>query len=177
MTRILHLAALAALTLLFWCAAAYATTLTVTSPSFKDGERMPRQAGCEGGDRSPPLQIVGVPDQAKSLAILMTEQDSHKGQQALWMAYNLAPTFISIAENQPKTRQLKGDGMQLHAASGKLGYSGPCPPSGVTRRYLIEVFALDALLDLPENASKQDFLLAVEGHILARGWISGKYKK
>jgi len=67
--------------------------------------------------------------------------------------------------------------MQLQAANGKLGYSGPCPPSGVTRRYLIEVFALDALLNLPENATKQDFLLAVEGHILARGWIAGKYKK
>ncbi|GFK93589.1 Putative lipoprotein LppC [Fundidesulfovibrio magnetotacticus] len=168
---------LAALFLFLAGAEARASALSVSSPAFKDGERMPRQSGCEGGDRSPPLQVVGVPGEAKSLAILMTEQDSPRGQQPLWIAYNLAPTYISIAENQPRTRQLKGGGMQIALGNAKPGYTGPCPPAGVTRRYLIEVFALDSLLDLPENATKQDFLLAVEGHILVRGWITGRYKK
>lgn len=155
-----------------------AASLTVNSPSFKDGERMPRASGCDAGDHSPPLTVSDVPSEAKSLAIFMTEQSSAKGRTTLWMAFNIpaAPT-AAIAENQPHTRQMKGEGAQLAAANGKVGYRGPCPPPGITRPCLIEVFALDTLLDLPENATREQFLLAVEGHILARGKLTGKYKK
>jgi Raf kinase inhibitor-like YbhB/YbcL family protein len=168
----------AALALLFWSGACAAATLTVSSPSFKDGEKMPRSASCDGGDHSPALSVSGVPSESKTVAVLMFELDAPKRPAALWMAYNIpAAATVTVAENQPKTRQMKGDGLQLSCAAGKVGYCGPCPPQGATRRYLIEVFALDTALDLPENATKQQFLLAVEGHILAKGKLTGKYKK
>jgi len=177
MAGVLRIFATASLALLLWSGAGLAASLTVASPAFKDGDKMPRSAGCEGGDHSPALSVSGTPAGTKTLAILMTEQDSSKPGTALWMAYNLPGTLSNLPENQPRTRQLKNEGLQLPGPSGKMGYSGPCPPSGITRRYVIEVFALDASLDLPENATKQDFLLAVEGHILAKGKLSGKFKK
>ncbi|KAF0233593.1 MAG: phospholipid-binding [Desulfovibrionaceae bacterium] len=177
MARVFQTFATAALALLLWSGAGFAASLTVASPAFKDGDKMPRSAGCEGGDHSPTLSIHGAPAGTKTLAILMTEQDSTKPGTALWMAYNIPGTTATLPENQPRTRQMKGEGLQLQGPGGKMGYSGPCPPTGLTRRYVIEVFALDDALDLPENATKQEFLLAVEGHILAKGKLSGKFKK
>lgn len=169
---------LAALALLAWSGAWASGTLSVTSPAFKDGDKMARATACEGGERSPALTVSGVPAEAKTLALLMTESAPAKAAPALWMAYNIpASATVAISENQPHARQMRGEGLQLADAGGKLGYAGPCPPQGVTRRYLIEVFALDTALDLSETATKQQFLLAVEGHILARGKIAGKYKK
>ncbi|MFP5223758.1 MAG: YbhB/YbcL family Raf kinase inhibitor-like protein [Acidobacteriota bacterium] len=177
MARVFQTFATVVLALLLWSGAGLAASLTVASPAFKDGDKMPRSSGCEGGEHSPALSISGAPAGTRTLAILMTEQHSSKPGIALWMAYNLPGNLANLPENQPRTRQLKGEGMQLQGPGGKLGYTGPCPPSGLTRRYLIEVFALDAALDLPENATKQEFLLAVEGHILAKGKLSGKFKK
>ncbi|MFZ5427648.1 MAG: YbhB/YbcL family Raf kinase inhibitor-like protein [Thermodesulfobacteriota bacterium] len=157
---------------------AQAQQLSVSSPAIKDGDRMQRNLGCEAGEHSPALNVAGVPAEAKTLAVLMTELDAPKGGATLWMAYNIpAAPSVQIAENQPRGRQMKGDGLQLPASGGKPGYSGPCPPPGVTRRYAVEVFALDTALELPETANRQDYLLAIEGHILASGRITGKYKK
>ena len=170
----------AGLALILWSGSGtgFAASLTVASPAFKDGDKLPRALSCDGGDHSPALSISGTPSEARTLAILMTEPDAPKGGTVLWMAYNIpAAGAAVVSENQPRTRQMKGDGLQLPGSSGKMGYSGPCPPPGVTRRFVIEVFALDTALDLPENATKQQLLLAVEGHILARGKLAGRSKK
>lgn len=168
----------AALVMLALCGPAGAQSLTVSTPAIKDGDRMQRNLGCEAGEHSPALNVAGVPPEAKTLAILMTELDAPRGGATLWMAYNIpASPSVQIAESQPRGRQMKGDGLQLAASGGKIGYSGPCPPPGVTRRYAIEVFALDTSLDLPETTTRQEYLLAIEGHILASGRITGKYKK
>jgi len=160
-----------------WARAGQAAPLSVTSPAFRDGDKMPRSVGCEGGEHSPALSIVAAPSGTVSLAVLMTELDPPKAGAALWMVYNLPPNTASLPENQPRTRTLKNDALQLLAASGKMGYTGPCQNPGAFKRYAIEVFALDSMLDLPEGADKPTFLLAVEGHILARAMLTGRYKK
>lgn len=157
--------------------AAQAAPLSVTCPAFKDNDRMPRSVACEGGERSPALAIDSPPAGTVSLAVLMTEMDPPRAGAALWMVYNLPPGAASLPENQPRTRALKNDALQLPGASGKMGYSGPCQNPGAVKRYAIEVFALDTMLDLPENADKRALLLAAEGHILARAMLVGRYKK
>lgn len=160
-----------------WAGAGQAAQLTVSSPAFKDSDKMPRSAGCDGGEHSPALTIASPPAGTVSLAVLMTELDPPRAGAALWIVYNLPPNTASLPENQPRTRTLKNDALQLPGATGKMGYVGPCQNPGVTKRYAIEVFALDTMLDLSENADKRTFLLAVEGHILARAKMTGRYKK
>ena len=50
---------------------------------------------------------------------------------------------------------------------------------GLTRqkphKYRFTVYALDAELDLPGGANKNDLLAAMDGHILAAGELSGEY--
>ncbi len=178
--RCLLAALLLALALPTWvCAAksAQAPQMSVSSPAFKTGDKMPRSAGCEGGEHSPALNIASPPAGTVSLAVLMTEMDAPRAGAALWIVYNLPPATTTLPENQPRTRTLKNDALQLPGAAGKMGYTGPCQNPGVTKRYAIEVFALDGMLDLPETADKRAFLQAIEGHILTRAKLTGRYKK
>ncbi|MBN2456140.1 MAG: YbhB/YbcL family Raf kinase inhibitor-like protein [Sedimentisphaerales bacterium] len=59
---------------------------------------------------------------------------------------------------------------------GRVGYGGPCPPSG-THRYFFKIYAIDSELDLAAGADKQQLLKAMEGHILAQGQLMGKYRR
>jgi len=59
---------------------------------------------------------------------------------------------------------------------GKVGYGGPCPPSGV-HRYFFKVYALDVVLDLPAGVTKQKVLKSMEKHIIAQGELMGKYTR
>lgn len=59
---------------------------------------------------------------------------------------------------------------------GTLDYGGPAPPSGV-HRYIFKVYALDRTLPLREGARKKELLGAMDGHILAKGEITGRYTR
>ena len=57
---------------------------------------------------------------------------------------------------------------------GKVGYGGPCPPSG-THRYFFKLYALDNVLNVPEGAEKKEVEKAMEGHILESAETVGLY--
>jgi Raf kinase inhibitor-like YbhB/YbcL family protein len=59
---------------------------------------------------------------------------------------------------------------------GKLGYGGPCPPSG-THRYFFRLYALDARLELGSAATRAGVLKTIKGHILAEGRLVGKFAR
>ncbi len=69
--------------------------------------------------------------------------------------------------------------MELHrvgTTGGKIGYRGPCQPSGV-HRYFFKLYALDADLGLEPGLSKKDLLKAMEGHIIGKGELVGTYSR
>jgi len=67
-------------------------------------------------------------------------------------------------------------GLRGENDSGKLGYMGPCPPSG-THRYYFYLYALDTELNLQPGATKDELEKAMKGHILAQTELMGRYKK
>ena len=150
--------------------AAGGATMKITSSAFHEGGNIPSKFTCDGSDTSPPLQITGVPSEAKSLVLIADDPDAPGGLFTHWLVWNIPPQTNSIAEGSaPK-------GVQGTNDFGKSGYRGPCPPPG-THRYAFKVFALDRELDLRSGAKRGQVDGAMKGHIIAQGELVGRYAK
>jgi Raf kinase inhibitor-like YbhB/YbcL family protein len=149
--------------------------IKLISNTFKDGEGIPRQYTCDGVNISPPLEWSGVPKTVKTVAIIAEDPDAPSGNFVHWVLYNLPAENIGLVENVPATDSLKVGGFQGKNDFGKIGYGGPCPPSG-THRYFFKIYAVDSELPLKGGVTKADLLKAMEGHIVAQGQLMGKYR-
>src|SRR5215470_7714024 len=141
--------------------------MKITSSAFQQGGNIPTKFTCDGENMSPPLQITGVPAEAKSLALIADDPDAPGGLFTHWLVWNIPPQTNSIAEGSaPK-------GVQGTNDFGKSGYGAPCPPSGM-HRYYFRVFALDRELDLRSGAKRSELDAAMKGHIIAQGELIGR---
>jgi len=144
--------------------------MTIASSAFQQSGNIPSKFTCDGSNASPPLQISGVPSEAKSLVLIADDPDAPNGLFTHWLVWNIPSRTNSIAEGSAP----KG----VHGTNdfGKSGYGGPCPPSG-THRYYFRVFALDRELALPSGAKRSQLEAAMKGHVIAKGELVGRYAK
>jgi Raf kinase inhibitor-like YbhB/YbcL family protein len=148
--------------------AAEGAGMKITSAAFREGGNIPSKFTCDGSDTTPPLQITGVPSEAKSLVLITDDPDAPSGLFTHWLVWNIPPQTNSIAEGTAP----KG----VHGTNdfGKSGYGGPCPPPG-THRYSFKIFALDRELDLSSAAKQSQVDAAMKGHVIAQGELIGRY--
>src|SRR5207237_9740182 len=69
---------------------------TIRSPAFQHGGEIPQLHTCEGKDVSPALEFAGVPQGAKSLALVVHDPDAPdpaapRMDYVHWVLYNLPP--------------------------------------------------------------------------------------
>ncbi|MBI2251939.1 MAG: YbhB/YbcL family Raf kinase inhibitor-like protein [Armatimonadetes bacterium] len=150
--------------------------MEIKSSAFKNGEMIPAKYSYDGANVSPPLFWDIVPKGAKSIALICDDPDAPVGTWAHWVIFNLPPNLSELPENIPPQKILPNGAKQGTNDFGEIGYGGPAPPSGI-HRYYFKVYALDIMLNLKEGANKQELIKAMEGHILAKGELIGKYKK
>jgi len=150
--------------------------LTITSPAFAEEGMIPKKFTCDDADVSPALEIKGVPEGTKSLALIADDPDAPVGNWVHWVLFNLPPDTKKLDEAMPKDAALKNGARQGVTDFGRPGYGGPCPPGG-THRYFFKVYALDAMLTVAGKATKKDLETAMKGHILAEGRLMGKYAR
>ncbi len=150
--------------------------IKLTSTAFAEGGMIPRQYTCDGKDMSPPLAWSGVPTTAKTLALISDDPDAPVGTWVHWVLFNLPASVQGLPENVPTTKTLLNGARQGTNDFGRIGYGGPCPPSG-THRYYFKLNALDTELKLDAGATKAQVLKAMEGHVLAQGQLMGRYKR
>ena len=150
--------------------------IKVTSPAFEDGALIPPRYTADGANISPPLKWENVPAGAKSIAMINDDPDAPAKTWVHWVVYNMPPDTTELLEDIPADPALSNGAKQGTTDFGQIGYGGPAPPSG-THRYFFKVYALDAMLDLSEGATKADLEAAMTGHILAQGELIGKYKR
>jgi Raf kinase inhibitor-like YbhB/YbcL family protein len=150
--------------------AAEGATMKITSSAFHERGEIPSKFTCDGSDTSPPLQITGIPSEAKSLVLIADDPDAPSGLFTHWLVWNISPQTSSIAEGStPK-------GVQGANDFGKPGYRGPCPPPGV-HRYSFKIFALDRELDLRSGAKRSQVDAAMKGHVIGQGELVGRYAR
>ncbi len=152
--------------------------ITLTSPSFKEGQPIPRNFTCQGTNLSPALAWDGVPDGTRSIALIMDDPDAPRGIWVHWALWNLPLEARSLPEAVPTKAALDGGAKQGQNDFRQVGYGGPCPPPGKPHRYYFKLYALDAQLSLKEGvAQKADLVAAMEGHILAEGQLMGTFAR
>jgi Raf kinase inhibitor-like YbhB/YbcL family protein len=150
--------------------AAEGARMKITSSAFHEGGNIPSKFTCDGSDTSPPLQITGIPSEAKSLVLIADDPDAPGGLFTHWLVWNIPPQTNSIAEGSAP----KG----VHGTNdfGKPDYKGPCPPPG-THRYSFKIYALDRELDLRGGAKRSQLDAAMKGHVIAQGELVGRYAR
>jgi Raf kinase inhibitor-like YbhB/YbcL family protein len=157
-----------------------AMTMTLTSPAFARGAAIPSQHTCEGKDVSPPLAWQGVPEQAKSLVLIVDDPAAPDpaAPNTTWVHWLLYPRPPPAG-----ARPQAGAPAALPAATRegrndwkRSGYGGPCPPVG-RHRYFHKLYALDVRLGDLGNPDKRALEAAMHGHVLASAELVGTYQK
>ncbi len=147
------------------------SVLKISSSAFEHMGKIPARYTCDGEDMNPPLRIENLPEGTRSIALIMDDPDAPMGTWDHWVIWNISPESLTIDENSLPLKAVEGKN-----SWGRIGYGGPCPPSG-THRYFFKVFALDSLLDLARGAGKKDLEEAMGSHILSKGELIGLYRR
>lgn len=151
--------------------------IIVQSPSFANMGVIPDKYSNYYEGVSPELKWSGVPQNAKSLVLMMEDPDANLKPVTHWIMTNIAPNVTGLPENVMKIETANG-AMQGANITGKLGYYGPKPPpADKPHTYHFQIFALDTKLDLPSGFNRQALLDAMKNHVIAKGEIVGTYQR
>jgi Raf kinase inhibitor-like YbhB/YbcL family protein len=145
---------------------------TLSSTAFANGGAIPPRYTCDGRDVSPALAWSGAPDGTVTLALIVDDPDARGFVH--WVAFDLAgapdghlPEGSSSSPGAPR---------QGTNGFGRIGYGGPCPPSG-THRYDFTLYALDVPLGLGGAPRADAVRSAMKGHVLAETRLRGTYRR
>lgn len=155
--------------------------LTVSSPAFRPNQSIPSQYTAWYDDYSPALTWGQLPAGTRSVALLLEDPDAKTGKPFVhWVAWNIPATLTGLPEAVPTDPQLPmlGNMRQGRNTRGSLGYFGPRTPIGdPSHRYHFQLFALDTILAIAPGSDREALLAAMEGHVLAKGTIVGRYQQ
>jgi Raf kinase inhibitor-like YbhB/YbcL family protein len=145
----------------------------ISSKSFGAGEVIPRQHTGEGADVSPALEWEEAPRGTAEFALICDDPDAPTPTPWVhWVLYKI-----------PADRATLDEGDNAGAVEGKTswgapGYRGPMPPPGHgVHRYYFKLCALDQPLEIGPEASKEQLLDAIQGHVLAEAELIGTYER
>src|SRR3990167_4495676 len=141
------------------------------SPAFGEGASIQVQYTCKGQNINPPLGIVGTPKEAKGLALIMHDPDAVGSDFTHWLLWDIPAGTENIAANSVPigASQGKNDG-------GKLGYYGPCPPTGTgVHRYIFELYALSKPLAKAGEVTRHQLESAIAGNIISKSILTGLF--
>ena len=150
--------------------------MQLVSTAFDSGKMIPSKYTCDGENISPALQWDNVPAGTKSFALIADDPDAPMGTWVHWVIYNIPDSSRGLKENVPAAPKLPDGTLQGKNDFRKIGYGGPCPPGGV-HRYYFKLYALDKILSVPAGLTKAELLKAMDGHILAKAELMGKYAR
>ena len=146
--------------------------LKLSSPAFLDGSSIPSKFTCDGSDVSPELVIDGVPENAKSLVLIVDDPDAPSKIWEHWTLFNIPPDTKVMREGS-----VPAGSVQLMNDFRRVEWGGPCPPPGKVHHYRFRLSALDIVLSLGSSAKKSDVVAAMKGHVVAESVLVGAYRR
>ena len=163
-----------------WAQAAPAV-ITVTSPTLKANETIPKDHTADGRNVSPEFAWTGAPATTKQFALVFDDPDVVFGGQTFvhWVIYKIPGTATGLAAELPMGATLTDPAGAIQGPSGfrQMGYRGPAPPPGKPHHYTFTVYALDAELPLAEGLNRNQLMEAIKGHIIGQGALISLYER
>jgi len=158
---------------------------TITSTSFKDGERLPaKMAGnnkqnpnCVGENVSPQLSWANPPAGTKSYALLMFDPEGRPpGGVSHWVAYGIPVSVTGFEEGEVSKQTEKYVGGK--SLMNLPHYFGPCTPPGAPHHYTFTLIATDLEPNaLQPGLTRDEVIKALEGHAKGATGIIGTFSK
>ena len=166
-------------------------SIEVTSTEFNERRRIPKKYGCTREDISPPIAWSDPPEGTVGLA-LVVDSNQHPGPRwAHWVLWGIPPAARELPETVPNTPEAPVIGPAARQGTNsedKVGWSGPCPEPNrvpmsstrppntrdVVKKYTFRLYALDTDIELGPDATREDLLRAMDGHIIAGGELTGE---
>ncbi len=149
--------------------------LLMQSTAFEDGGIVPQKYAGRGGVQ-PDFTFSNAPDGTVTYAIILHDVDvaigGGTGDVLHWMAWNIPASANGIPEGKLPEGSVNGKNMM-----GMNAYMGPGAPAGPRyHHYVFELYALNAKLDLPDTATRDDLLAAMKGKTVAKAAYVGRYR-
>lgn len=145
--------------------------LSLTSPDFPPGGRIPDRLSAAYDNDLPILEVDGVPEEAIELAVICHDPDAREpGGFTHWTLYGVPARSaqISLAE--------LGSAREGMTDAGRRGWHGPKPPKGDSdHRYHFWVYALDAPVE--GEPTRDEFLQRYADHIVDQAYVIGTYSR
>lgn len=152
-------------------------SLTLTSPAFEDGERIPSKYTCDGENISPEFRIENVPEGTQSLVLVMDDPDipdSVKESRGIekfdhWVLYSIPPDTTII----PEGKSVGSEGLN---SGGNAGYTGSCPPDR-EHRYFFRLYALNGSLNFIQAPMLDEVETAAKSMAIESATLMGRYER
>ncbi|MBV8116113.1 MAG: YbhB/YbcL family Raf kinase inhibitor-like protein [Silvibacterium sp.] len=151
------------------------TSVSVSSSSFGNGDRIPQKYTCDGAGLSPDIHLPAPPSATKSLLLVMDDPDASGFVH--WLVYNIPPSTRDIPEGASSRAALPAGAAEGENSLGNTGYFGPCPPAPDPHHYVFRLYALDTDFHLGAEKTKTELTAAAKGHILAEGRMTALYAR
>ena len=144
----------------------------LTSPAFEAGAAIARKFSCDGEDVSPPLEWTDAPDDTAAMALIVDDPDARDFVH--WVMFDMTGSQSGgLTEGVSSSPDAPPQGIN---GFRKVGWGGPCPPSG-THRYRFTLYALDQALGIADTPSADDVRAAMQGHVLADAELEATYTR
>jgi Raf kinase inhibitor-like YbhB/YbcL family protein len=155
-------------------------SMTLKSPRFSNQDEIPKIFTCDGDDISPALKWSDLPQNTKSLVLIVDDPDAPdpakpKMTWVHWLLYNIPPEAAGLKENI-SAAELPGGTKEGMNDWKRTGYGGPCPPIG-RHRYFYKLYALDVILPDLHKPDKASLEKAMAGHIISETELIGTYQR
>ena len=156
--------------------------MTLISPSFADGDVFPVKYTMKSTvPVSPALAWQNAPANTVSFTLIYYDQDelrqANSADVVHWMIFNIPGTAGSLPEGVGTSAQLPDGAIQLKNASGKVDYMAPGMGCCTYHHYTFQLYALDTRLALSPDATRSEVQAAMDGHVLAKTTIGGRFHR
>jgi len=153
--------------------------LTLTSPAFADGARLPERFTADGDGVSPPLTWGAPPEGTAMLALLVEDADAPSPKPLVHAVVWRLPADAGRLAEGAIVADGDGDAARDIGRNSFFGegWLAPDPPTGHgAHRYCFQLFALDAGAGDPgATPGRSQLIEAMAGHVLAAGLLVGTY--